>query len=642
MTHQLFHLPKSTQIDSSVRVTPGAKAYFYATTTSTPQDTYTTSALNVAHANPVVADANGVFASIYLDPSLLYKLTLTTSADVLIYTQDPVNDSLLSADSIGQYLYPETAAEAGVTILDYQYPPGNVLRYYSGTGSIATAWAAADTQSAAGGAPIYLPRRDYETATALTANALSDIHFELGANITYTGSSDIAVLTIGDSAANQVCFSRRYENLWVERQSQSDWNLESNIGIRVYNAAGCYFSIAQISGFTIGFQAMPSNGAGFQGNELHFGHIYNCKYARDWSNATGGFCNDNTSYSGRIQAFSTVASHGARFGDRITSTDQVYFENNGNRFYGTLIELDATGAAGEAVAVLVEYGEENLWHNIRSEWNDLTMRCTNSSHRNEVWLGYSDDATTALEQLLDASENVVIPMRERPKTHYSYEVANFTDLGRKAKGTSGTSILVEGLTWGHSSLSTPTGVSNTGVTYDGNYITIPTTRAMGIYVDASAVKEFVVRRTGTAGGRVIVIPYDSGGSVLSAARSVVGQDNAGFTYNGATFGGAWQTNSDFLFDSYFRVSSSTSYVWVGIVGGSASAAISSFGIYSRPKTGVRAYTNMYTTLGEITGGAWTTGAHATLRDFTGTTTAAQALQLLETLVDDLKTTRQLR
>jgi hypothetical protein len=34
--------------------------------------------------------------------------------------------------------------------------------------------------------------------------------------------------------------------------------------------------------------------------------------------------------------------------------------------------------------------------------------------------------------------------------------------------------------------------------------------------------------------------------------------------------------------------------------------------------------------------AYTTGAHATLRDFTGTTTAAQALQILESLVDDLK------
>lgn len=38
-----------------------------------------------------------------------------------------------------------------------------------------------------------------------------------------------------------------------------------------------------------------------------------------------------------------------------------------------------------------------------------------------------------------------------------------------------------------------------------------------------------------------------------------------------------------------------------------------------------------------TANAWTVGAHSTLRDFTGTTTAAEALQLLETLIEDLQT-----
>jgi hypothetical protein len=131
MPHQLFNLPKATQIDSSVRVTPGAKAYFYETLTSTPQDTFTTSALNVAHPNPVVADANGVFPAIYLNPTLVYKLTLNTSADVLIYTVDPVNDQVMSAASIGAFLYPRTAAEvaASVTPTAYQYPPYDFRRY---------------------------------------------------------------------------------------------------------------------------------------------------------------------------------------------------------------------------------------------------------------------------------------------------------------------------------------------------------------------------------------------------------------------------------------------------------------------------------------------------------------------------------
>src|SRR3954470_17188760 len=129
--YQLFKLPKNTNIDSSVRVTPGAKAYFYATTTTTPRDTYTTSALSVAHPNPVVADANGVFPAIYLDPSLIYKLTLNTSADALIYTVDPTNDQVLSQLIVGQMLYPTEAGETGV--LNNVYPRGHVLRYGTNT-----------------------------------------------------------------------------------------------------------------------------------------------------------------------------------------------------------------------------------------------------------------------------------------------------------------------------------------------------------------------------------------------------------------------------------------------------------------------------------------------------------------------------
>jgi hypothetical protein len=138
--YQLFQLPKQLNISSSFTLSAGAKAYFYATTTTTPQDTYTTSALNVAHPNPVVADAAGVLPPIYLDPTLQYKLTLKTAADTLIYTVDPVNDQVLSAaiitalltqSIIGGLLYPVTAEETAalVTPTNYAYPPLDVRRY---------------------------------------------------------------------------------------------------------------------------------------------------------------------------------------------------------------------------------------------------------------------------------------------------------------------------------------------------------------------------------------------------------------------------------------------------------------------------------------------------------------------------------
>lgn len=124
MAYQLFRLPKAVGLDSAVRALSGARAYFYETGTTTPQDTYSDADLTTPNANPVVADSAGVFPPIYLDPSLEYKLTLNTSSDALIYTVDPVNDQILSAESIGLALYPRTAAEiaAGVTPTDYSIP----------------------------------------------------------------------------------------------------------------------------------------------------------------------------------------------------------------------------------------------------------------------------------------------------------------------------------------------------------------------------------------------------------------------------------------------------------------------------------------------------------------------------------------
>lgn len=78
----------------------GAKLHFYATGTTTPQNTYTDIDLSVAHANPVVADANGYFEPIYLDPSLPdYRVKLATSADVQVWQYDDIPASQTSSQS---------------------------------------------------------------------------------------------------------------------------------------------------------------------------------------------------------------------------------------------------------------------------------------------------------------------------------------------------------------------------------------------------------------------------------------------------------------------------------------------------------------------------------------------------------------
>lgn len=88
---RLFFMPQAVRINSAGLPYAGAKINFYLTGTTTPTDTYQDNALGTAHANPVVADAAGQFAPIYLDPAITYKAVITDSDDNVLDTVDPVH-----------------------------------------------------------------------------------------------------------------------------------------------------------------------------------------------------------------------------------------------------------------------------------------------------------------------------------------------------------------------------------------------------------------------------------------------------------------------------------------------------------------------------------------------------------------------
>lgn len=89
----------------------GAKAYFYQTGTTTPQDTYSDSALSTPNANPLVADSAGRFGPAYGPTTTDYKVVLKTSADVTVATFDPVQMTATpGAGSIGTSQLDDDAA----------------------------------------------------------------------------------------------------------------------------------------------------------------------------------------------------------------------------------------------------------------------------------------------------------------------------------------------------------------------------------------------------------------------------------------------------------------------------------------------------------------------------------------------------
>lgn len=70
----------------------GGKIYTYLAGTTTPQATYTTSAGNVAHTNPIILDSAGRVPTgeIWLSNLLTYKFVLKDSTDALIATYDNI------------------------------------------------------------------------------------------------------------------------------------------------------------------------------------------------------------------------------------------------------------------------------------------------------------------------------------------------------------------------------------------------------------------------------------------------------------------------------------------------------------------------------------------------------------------------
>mgnify|MGYP003133265234 CR=1 FL=1 len=81
--------PVFTGLDNSGNPLSGGKLHTYETGGSTPQATYSDSALSSANANPVVLNAGGR-ATVYLLNNVSYKFLLTDASDVTVWSQDNI------------------------------------------------------------------------------------------------------------------------------------------------------------------------------------------------------------------------------------------------------------------------------------------------------------------------------------------------------------------------------------------------------------------------------------------------------------------------------------------------------------------------------------------------------------------------
>ena len=132
---ELFSLPKARPLTTAGKIRPGAKLTFTLVGSLTEAAIYTDAACTIEHDNPVVADANGEFAAIYINsPRDAY---LTPATDTAVW--GPI--------TVGVGRYPVSSAEtsASVTPTNTDYEYGDVRRYgaVSGGADSTAAFAAA-------------------------------------------------------------------------------------------------------------------------------------------------------------------------------------------------------------------------------------------------------------------------------------------------------------------------------------------------------------------------------------------------------------------------------------------------------------------------------------------------------------------
>jgi hypothetical protein len=209
--------PKQQFFGNNGRPLDGGLLFTYAAGTNNKIDTYS-NASGTLNTNPIVLDFRGE-ANIWLDPEQTYKFVLSPRGDTdpptnPIWSVDnieaPFGNSNITQQFIGQKLWPRSQAEiaAGVTPVNYAYPPGVVDRYGTntipGTTDMGPAIQAALNQLLAGGDPVSFFDNEYLSNSQLTllrsdsTDATELLIFGNGATITFPGFTGSEVgLTVG-------------------------------------------------------------------------------------------------------------------------------------------------------------------------------------------------------------------------------------------------------------------------------------------------------------------------------------------------------------------------------------------------------------------------------------------------------------
>jgi len=199
-------IPPFRALDASGNPYSGAKLYFYASPgTTTPVDVYTTAALSVAHANPVVADSGGKFANIYGSSAVAYRAVMKDSTGaVTLHDFDPINagsSSMVSSIDVSGGTTGLSFSGGPVTSTGTITAAGTLAVANGGTGSTTASGARSSLGAAASGANTDITALDQDvTITATGTIASTSIGFR---GMPLSGQTQGSIITLALSDAGK-------------------------------------------------------------------------------------------------------------------------------------------------------------------------------------------------------------------------------------------------------------------------------------------------------------------------------------------------------------------------------------------------------------------------------------------------------
>lgn len=459
---------------------------------------------------------------------------------------------------------------------------------------------------------LFFPRSNgYKTTNTVVIP--SGISVIMDSAIQYQGDKGNTAIVIGDGSTNP----RLVLKILVNQPNLSDWANENNIGVKIINAYESDITIVQASRFTIGVQFF-GDGKGFVYNEVTLFSLNANKIAVDLNSNNGGWTNENNFYGGRFSVSSGQNNGKSRYGVRITSGDGYY--QNSNLFIKPSFELfQANAGNGIALPILIEFGNLNTFMSCRHEGNNqIIIRTLNDSSENEVSTGFA--GTTTVDDQSNFPSTVFKHMRSSLTQNSMNALFSITNIHKKACFYDTDTIYVPDL---HLASSSNSGIfkNSTSISIENNYLSIPSTRGVGVIIDTSIIKQFVVRKDVLEdyGGRINIRCYDADMNVLFPTDKalVKGRPSGVPFWADNIFGGTYRQGTDSVADYYFKVDDSVKNIALIISGGNNPCYLKGFSIstiatkFSSVRSGIAEYNVSSNNLGIAapTKGTWEKGRY---------------------------------